>query len=123
MTQKVGAVVKAVLRDKDDTAIVLVLKDGNTTSLKDGDNVYVELTDVMNGNKVDFYPAAAPVEPEDDDFESIEELKPVEEVKVEVEEVKIPEPPADVVAEEPKKPEPSDADLFPDTAPAPTPEG
>lgn len=121
MTQKVGAVVKAVLRDKDDTAIVLVLKDGNTTSLKDGDNVYVELTNVTTGDKVNFYQAPAPHVEEDLDLDVEDEELPIE-LKP-VEEVKIPEPPADVVAEEPKKPEPSDVDLFPDTAPAPTPEG
>lgn len=106
MTQKVGAVVKAVLRDKDDTAIVLVLKDGNTTSLKDGDNVYVELTNVTTGDKVNFLPAPKVVviekkveEDEEVLFKEEEKLvsNPVEEAPVAVMEDPIADAPTPIV--------------------------
>lgn len=91
MSTKASATVKAVLRDGDQTAIVLVLGDKNTASLEKDERVYIELTRTTNGDKVDFYPAP----PLPKQVEKEEELKPVETP------AEIVEKPLEVVVETP----------------------
>lgn len=93
MSTKASATVKAVLRDGDQTAIVLVLGDKNTASFEKDERVYIEMTRTTNGDKVDFYPA--PPMPKQAEKEDEEELKPVETP------AEIVEKPLEVVVETP----------------------
>lgn len=65
MSTKISASIKAVLRDGDETALVLVLEKPYTVSLEKNDSVYIELTNAMNGDKLSFFPAPPEVQSDD----------------------------------------------------------
>lgn len=99
MSTKVSAQVKAVLRDGDETAIVLVLAGKNTVSLEKNDKVYLEMTNALNGDKVEFFPAPEPVAQAEEEELPIEGAPQVEELDL----TPVVEPVAPVV-EEPQPP-------------------
>jgi len=64
---KVSSVIKHVLHNGDETAIVIVLEKGKTVFLEENDRVYLELTKAATGDKVQFpnyVPPAPKKEPE-----------------------------------------------------------
>ncbi len=69
---KCSAVLKKVLRDGDETALVLILEKPKTVNLNDGDRVFLELTNVVTGDKVQFpdaLPVVQKVEADEEEFE------------------------------------------------------
>lgn len=102
MNTKVAAVIEAVPSNGDQTALVLILQDKKTVALKHGDIVYVELTNALNGDRVQFTQMGAHTA-----SPAVEEN---EEVKPQVEELDLPEienPSAGIELEEEKAIEPA----------------
>lgn len=93
---KVSSVVKHVLHNGDETAIVIVLEKGKTVFLEENDRVYLELTHALTGDKVQFpnyVPSVASAPVEKEKFPTtLKDSHPPLEVKPEV--TKVDEPPA-----------------------------
>ncbi len=84
MSTKVGAQIKSVGRENDETTITLVLEKPYSTTLKD-ESVFVELH-TLQGNKVEFHIPEKPAQTEEP---RVEQEVPIEE-----------NPEAEVISEE-----------------------